>query len=63
MVETMTRSAGDKGLVVMKKDIRETRSVRLGSMINEEKKVETKEKRKGQEETQEKRLERQDLVH
>ena len=59
----MTRSAGDKGLVVMKKDNTETRSVRLGSMINEEKKVETKEKRNGQEETHEKRLERQDLVH
>ena len=64
MGETKTRSGCDKGLVVMKKETRETKSVRLGSMrLTKKKKVKVKEKRKGRKEIQEKRLERQDLVH
>ncbi|CAF1707554.1 unnamed protein product [Brassica napus] len=48
----------------MKKETRETKSVRLGSMrLTKKKKVKVKEKRKGRKEIQEKRLERQDLVH
>ena len=47
VVERLTRPSGNKGLVVMKKDIRETRFVRLGSMINEEKKSGNKIEEKG----------------
>lgn len=50
MGETKTRSGCDKGLVVMKKETRETKSVRLGSMrLTKKKKSKSEREEKGTE--------------